>query len=324
VVALELEDRLDRAIEHARQRQRENPADETSLVALNRMWGWRGDEDARSVVVQALALVRGEQPVERTDGMDPATELAQAGWNLAFPEAARGFALELWRLASEASLKLYGPTPESLGLGRAERIGLKSPSPQWIHVDKIARALGCGGYELYQARDRDACLVAGGALVCGAAFGERMTSVLRFRVAHKLVLLRDRLGPLERLEDEELALFFAACARVAEVGLPPVLQHVQSRADEKAKTVGKILGRKERKALAALGPRFFEMPEPNAWRTAILDGATRLALVVAGDLSAALRELGPSAVRDGRARALTDFALSSEYLALRRSMGLRS
>ena len=60
--------------------------------------------------------------LERTDGMDPATELAQQGWNLAFPEAARGFAIELWRHASEASGKLYGPTPESLGLGRSERI----------------------------------------------------------------------------------------------------------------------------------------------------------------------------------------------------------
>lgn len=322
VVPLELEDRLERAIDRARQRVQADPSAPAPYQALTRLWGWRGVEHPRTLAAQALALVQGGTPPPPDAAIDPTRELGPQGWERALAPEARSVALEIWRLAQEASLKLYGLSPEQLGVGRGDRVNPKAMPPGFAHVDKIARALGCQGYELYAARDRDTCEVAGAALVCGAAFTDKPTPAARFRVARKLVLLKERLGSIERIDDEELDLFFAACAKVAELPRPASLKVAsEAKLDERARAVGKALGRKERKALAALGARFGELPEPRAWKRAMLDGAVRLGMVISGDLQAALEvmSLGPA---DPWARDLIGFALSAEYLALRRELGL--
>jgi hypothetical protein len=327
LVRLELDDRLDRSIAAARALAVSHPLEAEPYRALTRLWGWRGDVDGQLAAAQARALISpldGPRP-PREVVMDPAKELSPAGWERALPAAARAVALEIWREAAEASIKLYGPTPESLGAGKSERVSGKTLPPEWSHVDKIARALGCAGYELYATSrgGRDACQAAGQALVCGPAFGERLTPRLRFIVAYQLVLVRDRLAPLERIEAEELAVFFAGLAKIAEVGRPRSLETApEARVEERARAIGKALGRKERKALHALGPRFSELPEPWTWRSAILDGAARVALAVAGDLAAALEVLALDVHRDPRARDLLRFSLSQDYLLLRREMGL--
>jgi hypothetical protein len=96
----------------------------------------------------------------------------------------------------------------------------------------------------------------------------------------------------------------------------------EPRVDERAKAVNKAMSRKERKAMQAIGARFATLPDPGEWKRAVLEGAARTALVVGGDLAAALAELG-WAFGDGRATALVQFALSDEFQRLRREMGLR-
>ena len=115
--------------------------------------------------------------------------------------------------------------------------------------------------------------------------------------------MRERLGPIDAIDDEELALFFAACARVAELPLPPALSTLSpSRVDEKAKALGKPLARKERKALQAIGARMSTLPPPAEWSEAVLEGAARAALAVGGDLVAALGELSLTLAKDQLAR----------------------
>jgi tetratricopeptide (TPR) repeat protein len=339
VVQLDLDDKLGRALDTVRARLGAglggpggDPKAADHFLALVRLYGWRSDEDARSVAVQGLKLAQGEKPdtptLWRDDAIDPAKELLPAGWELVHPEAARSVALEIWRTAAEASMKLYGPSTEQLGVGKADRMNAKNLPPGWARVDKIARALGCAGYELYAAKDREQVAIGASGdapvLAAGAAFAERLQPRLRFRVARKLALLRDRLGPVADLDEEELSIFFAACAKVAEVARPPSLAvPSEAKVEERAKQVAKALGRKERKALQAIGARFASLPTVGEWKRAVLDGASRAALVVGGDLAAALAELG-LAFTDPRAGALVRFAVSDEYFALRRDMGLRS
>jgi tetratricopeptide (TPR) repeat protein len=325
VVQLELEDRLEHALNAARRRIEAGPGDIAAFEAVMRITGWRGDEDARTVATQALAIARGETPLGRDDAVDPVKELTPKGWSELLPEEARTIALEMWRLGGEASVKLYGPTPEALGAVKADRVAEKKLPAEWPHLERIARSLGVHGLELYQAKDGDALLASGTAespaLLAGASYKLKLWPAKRYRLGKQLLMARDRLAPLEKIDDEELELYFAALCRVAEAPRPASISiTTEARVDERAKAVSKALGRKERKALALLAPRFVELTPPREWRHAILLGACYCGLALSGDLGAAIEaERGDEA----RKHALTLFALSDEYLAVRRELGLK-
>jgi len=325
VVQLELDDKLGHALDAARAQAA--PSQPDSYQALVRIHSWRADEDARLIAAQAAALARREKPTDRDDVIDPVRELSPAAWERLWPETARSVGLEIWRLGVEASMKVYGPQLDQLGVGKPERVNPKLVPTAWPHLDKLARALGVTGYELYQARDREELAVGANGdtpvVVAGAAFAERLTPRLRFRLGRKLALLRERLSPVGRADDDEMNVFFAACAKVAELSRPPSVQPAdEARVDERAKALARPLGRKERKAMTALGARVALLPSPSEWRRAVLDGAARAALVVGGDLAAALAELSLP-FTDPRALALIAFALSDELASLRRELGLR-
>jgi tetratricopeptide (TPR) repeat protein len=323
VVPLELEEQLDRAVAKARGLQETQPMAPQPYQYLARLWAWRGDEDARVFAAQAQSLTAGEAPPPREGAHEPARELSPMGWERLLPPAARTVALDIWRAAWEGALKLWGPELASLGVAKGDRQNAKGIPMAWVPVDKIARALGCTGYELYATRDAQKIAVVGGALVVGTQMADRLGPRTRFRAARALMLLRDRLGPVEKLDEAELALFFAACARVAEVGRPAVLSVNEAKVEERAKLLGKALGRKERNALKSLGPRFAELNEPGQWQKAILEGAARTGLAVGGDLEGALAELN-LAPKDPQAGSLYTFAVSEDMIAIRREMGLRS
>jgi tetratricopeptide (TPR) repeat protein len=325
VVQLQLDERLERAVAEATRRVGDDPASAAGYAALARVHGWRGDEDARVIAAQAQALAAGEPPPAREGAIEPSRELSAASWERMLSEDARGVALDVWRAAGEAAPKVLGPAVETFGVGKAERANAKGTPTSWIPIDKIARAFGCKDYELYVTKDRDACHATGAQLVCGMGFADRLGPRTRFRAAQKLALVRDRLPSLERLSEDELGVFFVACARVAEVAAPLALKRWANdpRAESMTKALSKAAGRKERKAIAALAPRLGDIIAPETWRRAVLDGATRAALVVGGDLPAAFEELALTA-NDPRARELMRFATSHDFLALRRELGLRS
>ena len=326
VLTIELEEKLERAIESARAQAVSSPLGELPYQQLTRLWAWRGDDDSRLVSAQAEALAAGRAPPVRESAVEPAKELSAQSWERIWPETARSVALEVWRAAAEAAAELYGPSLESLGVGKRERVNAKGTPLAWIPIDKIARSL-CGShfaYELYASPKADLCVTTGNALVCGSVFTDRLSPSLRFRVARRIALMRERLGPLEAIEDDELALFFAACARVAELPTPPALAALpQARVDERAKTLGKALARRDRKALQAIGGRVATLPPPAQWRQAVLEGVARAALAVGGDLVAAFGELSVTMSKDRLAQVLTTFAVSDDFRVLRRDMGLK-
>jgi hypothetical protein len=326
VLSLELEEKLELAIEAARAQATASPLAELPYQHLTRLWGWRGDDDCRLVSAQAEALAAGRAPPAREAQIEPTKELSSQSWDRVWPETARSVALEIWRAAGEATAALYGPSLDSLGVGKRERVNAKGTPVAWIPVDKIARSL-CGShfaYELYASPKQDVCVATGTALVCGATFADKLAPALRFRVARRIALLRERLGPIDAIDDDEVALFFAACARVAELPMPPVLAALSpARVEERTKALAKPLARKERKALQAIGARMSTLPPPSEWRHAILEGAARAAIAVGGDLVAALGELSLSLSKDPVAQSLTTFAVSDDFRALRRDMGLK-
>jgi hypothetical protein len=161
-------------------------------------------------------------------------------------------------------------------------------------------------------------------LVCGNVFADKLSPALRFRAARRIALMREHLGPLDTIEDDELALFFAACARVAELPTPPALTTLSpAKVEERARTLGKALARRDRKALQAIGARMSTLPPPGEWRQAVLEGAARAGVAVGGDLVAAFSELSLTMAKDPLARALTVFAVSDDFRVLRRDMGLK-
>jgi tetratricopeptide (TPR) repeat protein len=155
-----VDDKLRHALDAARARAQ--TGDRDALTALVRIHGWRGDDDARRIASQAEALARHERPAAsllRDDGADPTGEIPALAWEMVLPEPARSMALEVWRLAAEASMKVYGPQLADLHVGKAERVNAKQLPPAWAQVDHIARALGVTGYELYSGKEPESIAV---------------------------------------------------------------------------------------------------------------------------------------------------------------------
>jgi hypothetical protein len=325
VLPLELEEKLERAIDAARSDAEASPLSIEPYQALVRLWGWRGDDDCRLMAAQAEALVANHVVPIRDNPVEPTKELSSQSWQRIWPEAARSVAMEVWQAAGESLVALYGPTLESLHVGKKERVNGKGTPLAWIPVDKIARSLlgSHFGYELY-ATSKDVCLATGKALVCGPQLADRLSPALRFRVARRIALLREGFGPIDSLDDDELAVLFAAAARVAELPQPPALGALPTaKVEDRARALGKAIARKEKKALQAIGARMGTLPPAAEWRAAVLEGAAKAALAVGGDLPAALGELELRMQRDRLAQVLTRFAVSDDFRVLRRDMGLK-
>jgi tetratricopeptide (TPR) repeat protein len=321
--AVELDDCLERAVSAAREAIRVDPSGGAPYSVLAAIAGWRRNEDARAIASQALELASGRRPAPRDAQRAPERAVTPEAWARLLPDPARSIAVEVWRAASEGATKLYAPTLDKLGLGKADRLNQKTLAPAYAELGRIAKALGVEGYELYRSSTAATCTAAGEAFIVGEAHGTPLDAAARFRLARALTLYRDRATALETIDDEELTVFFAACAKVAEAPLPRALESASpSKVEERAKALGKILGRKERKALGQLGPQLSFLPTPAQFRAALLEGAARTGLVISGDLGAALGELRLSFGRDPQATSLVVFALSDVYLSLRRELGL--
>jgi tetratricopeptide (TPR) repeat protein len=320
-----LEERFGRALRSARALVAADPLAAAPFTLAAIIAERRRDEDARVVAVQALDLIAGRHPPRRDSAPPPTSPLSPRGWDAVMPELGRSLAFEVWRLAASGARKLYAPTLDALGLGRGDRLNRKSLPLAYAPLEEIARAMGVGEYTLYVAHEPRTCTGFGEAFVAGKAHEAPLTAASRFRLGRALFLYREQLGPLEHIDDEELGLFFAACCKVAEVPPPPILAaYAGARLDERARALGKALERKERKALASLGPELGRLPLPASWKAAVLEGAARAGLLVAGELAAAFAELRLAPGRDALAGRLMAFCMSEDYVALRRELGTRS
>jgi hypothetical protein len=317
------------------------------LHALGQIFKWQGQSDLHNFALQAEAVflqASGQPapapvatPAQRVPGRSVGPPLR----TLAFPAEARGVLSELWSEVSESAHRVLGPELGALGVQAKERLNVKEVPASWANVDQLANRFGLGSsgmtlaYGLYPGREKDQCLLSGSNLVCGSSYIGALSQLppgLYFRLLRRLALLPDRMGPLDG-DPQELLVFIAACCNVAQLPAPALGAELKTRLDERTRALDRAISRKERNAIKALAPRLAPLAGSDgkdvilAWQQAVQLGAAQLALAIAGNLAAALADLGIS-LRDGNiaaartARALCAFAVSAEVHSLRRELGL--
>jgi tetratricopeptide (TPR) repeat protein len=288
--------------------------------------------EADAAVGQVLALL-GEAPAagpppgrRRTFASPPSPDF----WGRIWPPDAGGLAAQIWPLLASAAAELH---PQSqLARPRAAIRVPPGTDRRFSWIEAAATALGLPTLSLYFLESStdvapividtgEPTLVVGLATLAGDA-------TARFWVGRALALLRERAVLLEPLPATEVGALLAAAAAVAGVS-PPVAAGALRAVEERARALARAMGRKERKALALQASRFTsERIDAAAFREAMLAGADRLGLVMAGDVAAAVRAVaGPAAAAartarsavagDARALALVRFALTDDYLLLR-------
>jgi hypothetical protein len=242
---------------------------------------------------------------------------------------------EVWLLLADAVIELNQPDVAALGAVRQNRVAPETdPALAWLV--QAGAALGVQGLILHRAPpgssavgadDALALELPAPALVLAAPTGvDGGTSP--FAVGRAFGLLRLRATTAARLSASALQAIFDAAAVIA--GAPANVPGVARAPEAQVKALSRALARKERKTLALQASRFgFETIDAAAWQGALLRGADRLGLVLAGDVRAAAIGAGrfttpPSPAdlrRNPAATAVVRFALGEAYLAARREAG---
>jgi hypothetical protein len=211
----------------------------------------------------------------------------------------------------------------------------------WNTVDELVHKFGMGTndrpYAFYLSRERELCQLSGHTLVCGSKYSSTLADFppgLHFRLLRKLTLLPDRLGPIDG-ELSELLLLFAACCQLIQIAGPTLGAELKPRLDERTKALDRAIARKERNALRSLAPRLNKLAGDEGrdaiatWQQEVRQGSAQLALVLSGNVQAALTDLGigpndSNAASAKLARKLLGFAVSPEILTMRRDFGVAS
>ncbi|MFO0573040.1 MAG: hypothetical protein U1A78_03500 [Polyangia bacterium] len=318
---------------------------DTALAALVQIYGWQGSKDAQAMAAQAHFAVSEAlgKKVPRPAAPPPKAPQRSIGPPLrsaAFGPEARGVLTDVWAEIWEVASRVLSPELSTLGLHPREQLNRKEVPPAWSGVDQLAQRFGLGSssgtlpYVLFQGKEREACLLTGSNLVCGAAYAVPLSSLppaLYFRLARRLALLPDRLGPVDS-DGDDVLLFLAACCQLVQAPGPTLPSEIKGRLDERTRAVDRAISRKERNALKSMVPRLSVLSGEDGqafvrgWQQAVRQGAALLALALGGDLAAALAETGAQLDGEGEAsrlgRVLCAFSVSAELQLLRRELGL--
>ena len=295
---------------------------------LTRLWGWRGDDDCRLIAAQAEALAVGRAPPGREHAVEPTKELSTQSWERIWPETARSVALEVWRAAGEATAALYGPSLESLGVGKRERVNAKGTPLAWIPVDKIARSL-CGCALRLRALRRAASPTSAWRRATRWSAATHSPTSCRRRCASAWRggsrSCASTSGRSTRIEDDELALFFAACARVAELPTPPALTSAAAGAGRGARQDARQ-GAGAQGSQGAAGDRRAHGDAAAARRVAPGGARGRGSRGAGGRRRSGgrvHRAVADAGARIGWRSRWRSFAVSDDFRVLRRDMGLK-
>jgi tetratricopeptide (TPR) repeat protein len=295
-------------------------------------------DHAAGIVVtgQLLALAGEDVDLPSLPRTEPRA-LSGAFWSRVRLPGAGGFAAEIWPLLGTAAGELF---PAQTRLPPRERV-TPGAEPRLAWVEGVATAVGLPMLEI--ALPKAATADAGDATVTAIEGGHLGLFVgrgvlagdapARFRVGRALSLLRDRAVVFDRISAAELESLLTASAVVAGASVPVVAGTAKS-VEERARSLGRAMSRKDRKSLELAASRFgFESVDAAVFRESILATADRLGLMLAGDIATAVRIAGsfgddPETKISGveiasnkRASDLIRFALSEDYLSLRRTGG---
>ncbi len=317
------------------------PTDVRTARIVGRLAGVLGDHDGRQVSLSVLHAMSAATPEERAQEaqmlgrMAPAPVVALDGTAMKRLAAAEetGPLLELFRLMAPTIAEALGPTTEALGVGRKERVDVRSGSPMRTEVAAWAGALGITEFELYVG-GKDPNVIQGvpgdvASVVIGTNIRGPLSLEDRARLVRELLALaRGTTIVLQRDDVSVAAVIVASCALV-EVKLQTPAYAVLA---ETQKLISKAISRKTKKALPPLADLVARHlgggGDLRPFRAHAIKTLDRAAMLATGTPVAALAQIvGPGAVAaridaDPRAQAMLGFAWSDDYFALRKQLGL--
>ncbi|HXX70556.1 MAG TPA: tetratricopeptide repeat protein [Polyangiaceae bacterium] len=225
-----------------------------------------------------------------------------------------------------------GPNAHVCGVGRRDRIDPRSGLGLRNEIVAWAGALGIEEIELYVG-GKDPLGVQGiagdsPALAVGAGVNAPLSPLARARIARELLGIIRGTTIMRHRDEVTIAAIVAAACRAADVPFEHPPYAVLGEVD---KLIGKSLARKTRKLLPALCASIANtMPDARAWSRRALASQDRIAAVASGDPSLVLTDalgvpldrLAQAIVGNARATELLRFAVSPNYLEMRRALGL--
>ena len=242
--------------------------------------------------------------------------------------------VRLFELLGPTIGEALGPSKETLGVGRRERVDAKSGLPLRNEVAAWAGALGVGEFELYvggsgtkgvQGAPGDGVP----AIIIAADVQSPVNAAARQAIAREVLGIRRGITVVRTRDEATVACIVVAACNLVKVPLQApafaMLGDVQRQLD-------KALPRKIRNGpLADLCKEVAaSRVDLRAWAQAAQRSLDRLAAVAAGDVSLVLAdvlgqprgELKNAVAASERATRLLRFVLSPAYLELRNSLGM--
>lgn len=242
--------------------------------------------------------------------------------------------VRLFELLGPTIGEALGPSKETLGVGRKERVDAKSGLPLRNEVAAWAGALGLGEFELFVGGNNPKGVQGAPsddtpAIVVGASVPSPINAAGRQAIAREIFAIRRGITVVRTRDDATVASIVVAACNIVKVPVNApafaVLGDVQRQLD-------KALPRKIRngplpelcKEVAA------SRQDIRAWAQAAQRSLDRMAAVAAGDVSLVLAdvlgvprgELKNAVAASERATRLLRFVLSPAYLELRGSLGM--
>ncbi|MDF2696157.1 MAG: Exonuclease SbcC, partial [Labilithrix sp.] len=225
-----------------------------------------------------------------------------------------------------------GPTRESLGVTKKDRVDPKAGIALRSEIAQWAGAFGIASFDLYVG-GKDPGGVHGipgetPAIVVGSGVNAPLSPTTRARVARELIAIARGTTITRWRDDTTIAAIVVAACNLAKVRVdaPPfaVLAEVERH-------IGKAISRKTKAAIEPLCRAYVAAsPDARQWAARARASQARCAALAAGDVSVVLADvfsepverLGAVARDDLRAHELFRFVLSRPYFELRRSLGL--
>jgi hypothetical protein len=304
-----------------------NPLSPRHLESLTLIARAGGMPDVSETAAQLHALLGGPAIKGRSRGI-VRTSAAAVAPPVEAPALRR--AIDLWPLLAEPVARLRAGDGAALAAAGASRTTRLAPGrePRLAWAEAAAAGLGLGGAAFYVGGRDDLGVSAFDAPECALVVGRGVAggdATVRFRVGRALALLAQKAALLEQATLEEMRLDWSAAILYLTERADPELDATALRA--RAKSLGKVMNRKERKAIeplaAGLGPSALDVA---GWRTHVLRTANRVGLLVCGDLGAALKVAtrqgtpSPADLESEDALDLIHFAFGEQFATLRQEV----
>jgi cellulose synthase operon protein C len=243
-----------------------------------------------------------------------------------------GPVVRLFEVLGEVIAEALGPTKDTLGVGRRERVDPRSGLPLRNDIAAWAGALGLGEFELYVGgKDPNLIQGVGGevpVLVVGAGVHTPLSAAARSSIARELFALRRGITVVRTRDEATVGSIVVAACNLVDVQIDApqfaILGDVQRQ-------LGKAMSRKVKKLLPEICQQVAaSRPDVRGWARAVQRSLDRMATIAAGDAAIVLEdllgcpraELKRQVSGNERAERLLRFVLSPQYLELRTRLGM--